>query len=96
MKRALLIAGIFAGLALQAQTPGLPPMEPGDVAFVDPSTNAAYLLWRSHTGRLEAVPPYTPEQIYWLMLQREQAAWDVFNAYADSAKVQQPINKRVR
>ena len=78
---------LFAAV-LVAQTPGAPPMEPGDVAFMDPSTNAAYLIWHAKTGELKAVYPYSPERVYWLLLQREQAAWDAFAAYGDSTKVQ--------
>ncbi len=64
----------LAALALSAQQ-----CDTAGVTFYDPVTERPYMLLYSD-GRMELLAPFTPEQAYRLLLDREQACWDAFNA----------------
>ena len=84
MKRILAkcILAAFAAIALNAQVTIPPNMQPGDVLFVDPAATKAYIWLHAATGRMELLPDYTAEQAFRLLLDREQACWNIFNGYA--------------
>ncbi len=69
---------LLSALVLTAQ----PTLSRGDVLLIDPATERPYMWLHADTGRMELLPPYQPEQAYRLLLEREQAAWDAYSAYA--------------
>ena len=85
-----IVLAMFA-LILTAQTTTtypFPAMQPGDVLYFDPATSRAYLWLHKNTGYLELLPPFTQEQAFKLLLDREQSCQDnsrqIINSLASS------------
>lgn len=73
MKLALSVFAILIGISAQT----LPTSQPGDVFFIDPSTEKPFLWIHAATGIMEPMAGYKPEQVYRLLLDREQSCWDI-------------------
>ncbi len=75
-------------LPMHAQTQAVLNTVAGDVLFMDPATQHPFMWLHAKTGRMELLPGYNAEDGYRLLLQREQACWDVTNDYMRRTQVQ--------
>lgn len=80
--RLIRLLAIFACFATAMAQIAIPTGEPGDVFLID-RANAEPFLWiHASTGRMEPMPGFKPEQVYRLLLEREQACWAIHQELA--------------
>ena len=96
MKRFLLG---FAALVLSAQSQL--PVLPGDVLYIDNTTERPYLWLHANTGHYELLPGFTSDQAYRLLLEREQSCWmvnywNMRSTFQEPAEVERPKPGRPR
>jgi hypothetical protein len=77
------LALIVGSITAQQPQPFPPTALPGDVMLYD-TQGRAYLWIHAKDGRFELMPGFAPEQVYKLLLQREQACWDIHAAYVNT------------
>lgn len=69
----------------------VPATLPGDVLYIDNTTQGAYLLWHAASDHFEIIAPYTQDQAFHMLLLREQAAWESLYWYQRGTVVKAPF-----
>ncbi len=81
-RRMKLILLVLASLLLVNAQPK-PEGLPGDVFLIDPATTKPFLWIHAASGMMEPTSGYKPEQIYRLLLEREQACWSIHQEFVN-------------
>lgn len=64
----------------------LPPAQPGDVFLIDPANNKPFLWIHAASGIMEPMSGYKAQEVYRLLLEREQACWTIHQELVDHVR----------